>query len=104
MTAILISVFGGNRAREWERRLEGVFVQTDSREGGGILSARLATRNATTAQLETDAQARLNRMIDQGVTTVEVKSGYGLDLPNEMRMLEVAGVFLSWGSQFRLRY
>ena len=83
-------VFGGNRAREWERRLEGASYKQIAREGGGILSTVLATREATTAQLETDARVRLNRMIDHGVTTVEVKSGYGLDLPNEMRMLEVA--------------
>ena len=83
-------VFGGNRAREWERRLEGVSYQQIAREGGGILSSVLATRNATTDQLETEARVRLNRMIDHGVTTVEIKSGYGLDLQNEMRMLEVA--------------
>ena len=83
-------VFGGNRAREWERRLEGASYKQIASEGGGILSTVHATRKATTAQLETDARVRLNRMIDHGVTTVEVKSGYGLDLPNEMRMLEVA--------------
>ena len=83
-------VFGGNRAAEWERRLDGVSYEQIAREGGGILSSVHATREATIGELDMAARARLNRMIDHGVTTVEVKSGYGLDFHNEMRMLEVA--------------
>ena len=83
-------VFGGDRAAEWERRLDGVSYEQIAREGGGILSSVRATREATIGELGMAARARLNRMIDHGVTTVEIKSGYGLDFQNEMRMLEVA--------------
>lgn len=91
-------VFGGNRAREFEMRLGGATYEELARAGGGILSTVRATRAATPEQLEVVAGARLSAMVDHGVTTVEVKSGYGLDLETELRMLEVAqGLGLNHG-------
>ncbi len=84
-------IFGGNRAQEWERRLNGVSYQQISAEGGGINSTVLATRNSSEAELLHSAQQRLQRLINEGVTTLEIKSGYGLDLATEEKMLRVAG-------------
>ncbi len=83
-------VYGGSRVAEFERRLEGASYEQIARAGGGIRSTVAATRAAGRAQLLRAAGARLRRLSEEGVTTVEVKSGYGLDLPTERRMLEVA--------------
>ncbi len=83
-------IYGGNRADEWEQRLSGVPYEEIARLGGGILSAVKATRNASEDELFADAKARLLRFLRQGVTTVEIKSGYGLDLETEWKLLRVA--------------
>ncbi|KMJ43709.1 imidazolonepropionase [Xenorhabdus khoisanae] len=82
-------VFGGNRASEWEQRLNGVSYEEISAKGGGINSTVNATRNSSVQQLEKSAQKRLNALIAEGVTTIEMKSGYGLDLENEEKQLNV---------------
>ncbi|MDU2187827.1 MAG: amidohydrolase family protein [Klebsiella pneumoniae] len=74
-------VFGGSRAQEWEQRLNGVSYQTISASGGGINSTVRATRDSSEAELLALAQPRLERLLREGVTTLEIKSGYGLDLP-----------------------
>ncbi len=82
-------VFGGSRATEWEQRLNGVSYQTISANGGGINATVQATRAASENELIRLAQQRLTRLMQEGVTTVEVKSGYGLDMANERKMLHV---------------
>jgi imidazolonepropionase len=82
-------VFGGNRAHEFERRLGGATYEEIAREGGGILSTVAATRAASVEDLEAAALRRLETLHRRGVTTVEVKSGYGLDVESEMKMLSV---------------
>lgn len=84
-------VYGGNRANEFEMRLQGKSYQEIAEAGGGIISTVKATRAATEAELIASALPRLTALHQQGVTTVEIKSGYGLDLLNEMKMLKVAG-------------
>ena len=83
-------IYGGNRADEWEQRLAGVPYEEIARRGGGILSTVKATRQATEDELFSTARKRLERFMSQGVTTVEIKSGYGLDLETELKMLRVA--------------
>lgn len=83
-------VFGGDRAREFERRLQGASYEDIARSGGGILSTVRATRAASEEALFTSGRARLQRLLAEGVTSVEIKSGYGLDLETELRMLRVA--------------
>ena len=83
-------VFGGNRAREFEMRLEGATYEEIARAGGGIASTVAATRAADEESLIASAAVRLRRLLDEGVTVVEVKSGYGLDLATERRMLRAA--------------
>lgn len=83
-------VHGGNRAREFEMRLEGATYEAIARSGGGIVSTVEATRDASDTALAAAAARRLARLLSEGVTTVEVKSGYGLDLASEMKMLRVA--------------
>lgn len=83
-------VFGGNRAREFEQRLQGVSYEDIAKAGGGIVSTVKATREKTIDELREDATIRLIDMTAQGVTTVEIKSGYGLDIETEIKMLEVA--------------
>ena len=83
-------VYGGNRAGEWEARLTGVSYEEIARQGGGILSSVRSTRAESTEQLVKSAAKRLNRLMSEGVTTVEIKSGYGLDLESEIKMLEAA--------------
>jgi len=83
-------VFGGDRAREFEQQLAGVSYEAIARAGGGILSTVTATRAATEDQLLNAALPRLDHLIAEGVTTVEVKSGYGLDKASETRMLRAA--------------
>jgi imidazolonepropionase len=84
------TVFGGNRSGEFEQRLQGVTYAEIAAAGGGIASTVRATRAATEAQLFASARQRLDALRRDGVTTVEIKSGYGLDLPNEAKMLRVA--------------
>ena len=83
-------VFGGHRAEEYERRLRGVRYEDIAAEGGGILSTVAATRAASEEQLYADALPRLQALAREGVATVEIKSGYGLDLESELKMLRVA--------------
>ncbi len=83
-------VYGGNRAREFEMRLNGVSYEEIARSGGGILSTVNATRDASENDLVTSALPRLDALLCEGVTTVEIKSGYGLDVDTECRMLRAA--------------
>ena len=83
-------VFGGDRAVEFEMRLNGASYEEVARAGGGIVSTVRATRAADEAALLASALPRLDALIREGVTTVEVKSGYGLDQETELRMLRVA--------------
>jgi imidazolonepropionase len=83
-------VFGGNRAAEFEQRLNGASYADIARAGGGILSTVTATRAATEDDLVAQALPRLDAMIRQGATTVEVKSGYGLTIDDELKMLRAA--------------
>jgi imidazolonepropionase len=83
-------VYGGDRADEFELRLEGASYEEIARKGGGILSTVNATRNASEAELLAQAAPRLEQLLREGVTTVEIKSGYGLDVDNEIKMLRVA--------------
>jgi imidazolonepropionase len=83
-------VYGGNRSREFELRLQGATYEEIARAGGGIVSTVRATRDASDTRLAQDAAARLRRLLEEGVTTVEIKSGYGLDTATEMKMLRVA--------------
>ena len=83
-------VYGGDRADEFEQRLLGATYEEVARRGGGILSTVRATRDATEDELVESALRRLDDLLAQGVTTVEVKSGYGLDTETEQRMLRAA--------------
>jgi imidazolonepropionase len=83
-------VFGGNRAGEFEQRLNGATYEEIARSGGGIISSVKATRFASQGELVEQARPRLRALMGGGVTTVEIKSGYGLDVPSEMKMLEAA--------------
>ena len=83
-------VFAGDRAAEFEQRLGGASYEAIARAGGGILSTVRATRAADDAALLAAALPRLDGLLAEGVTTVEIKSGYGLDLDNELKQLRVA--------------
>ena len=83
-------VYAGNRAHEFEERLEGATYAEIAAAGGGIRSTVTATRAASAESLAIASAARLDAMAKQGVTTVEIKSGYGLDTPNELKQLRVA--------------
>jgi imidazolonepropionase len=83
-------VFGGDRSDEWERRLAGASYEEIASGGGGIRATVAATRAATDAELLEGAVRRAAALAAGGVTTVEVKSGYGLDLDTELRLLRVA--------------
>ena len=72
-------VFGGNRAAEFEQRLHGASYEQVAKAGGGIVSTVTATREASVEALLADALRRVDAMIAEGVTLIEVKSGYGLD-------------------------
>lgn len=84
------TVFGGNRSGEFEQRLQGVSYAEIAAAGGGIASTVRATRAATEEELFDSSRKRLRSLLRDGVTTVEIKSGYGLDLANERKMLRVA--------------
>lgn len=83
-------VFAGNRAAEFELRLQGASYEDIARQGGGILSTVTATRTASEDDLIAQSLPRLDAMIAQGTTTVEVKSGYGLTIDDELKMLRAA--------------
>ncbi|MEQ8179536.1 MAG: imidazolonepropionase [Amphiplicatus sp.] len=83
-------VFAGERSNEFEMRLEGASYETIAKEGGGIASTVKATRAASLDTLVEATRPRLQAMAAGGVTTVEIKSGYGLDQENELKMLEAA--------------
>ncbi len=82
-------VYAGSRAAEFEARLAGVSYEEIARAGGGIVSTVRATRRASKDELLRQSQPRLDALIAEGVTTVEIKSGYGLDLATERKMLQV---------------
>ncbi|MFD2250804.1 imidazolonepropionase [Pseudochelatococcus lubricantis] len=83
-------VFGGDRAREFEMRLEGASYEEIARAGGGILSSVRETRAADEEALLASALRRVDTLLSEGVTTLEIKSGYGLDIDSELKMLRVA--------------
>ncbi|SEA58189.1 imidazolonepropionase [Rubrimonas cliftonensis] len=83
-------VFGGDRAREFEMRLEGASYEEIARAGGGVVSTVRETRAASEEALVAAALPRLDALLAEGVATVEVKSGYGLDVATELRMLRAA--------------
>src|SRR5437868_4316041 len=83
-------VFGGNRAGEFEQRLEGASYEEIARAGGGIAATVKATRAASLEELVEAARPRLQALIRSGVTTLEIKSGYGLDIETELKMLRAA--------------
>lgn len=83
-------VYGGDRAHEFELRLKGASYEEIARAGGGIVSTVAATRKASEADLVASALPRLDALIGEGATTVEIKSGYGLDAETEMRQLAAA--------------
>ena len=83
-------VYGGNRAQEFEQRLAGASYEEIARAGGGIVSTVKATRHASAEQLVAAALPRLDALIAEGVTSIEIKSGYGLELDTERRQLQAA--------------
>ena len=85
-------VHGGHRAGEFAARLEGATYEAIAAAGGGIVSTMRATRSASLDALVQSALPRLDALLAEGVTTIEIKSGYGLDVATELRQLEAAGV------------
>lgn len=83
-------IHGGNRAVEWEQRLSGASYEQIALGGGGIVSTMQATRSASEDELIASALPRVDRLMREGLTTIEIKSGYGLDLETEIRMLRAA--------------
>lgn len=83
-------VHGGNRAEEFEKRLSGVSYADIAKAGGGIASTVRATRSQSEAELASSALRRLDTLLAEGVTTIEIKSGYGLDRDTELKMLRTA--------------
>ncbi len=83
-------VYGGNRAAEWEMRLNGASYEEIARTGGGILSTVAATRAASEEELIASARPRLDDLMAEGLGTIEIKSGYGLDVKSECKMLRAA--------------
>jgi imidazolonepropionase len=83
-------IYGGNRATEFEQRLQGKSYTEIAQQGGGIQNTVAATRKASKQELLDSAVQRASRLLEEGVTCIEVKSGYGLDMDNEIKMLEVA--------------
>ena len=82
-------VFGGSRSKEFEMKLSGVSYEEIAKQGGGIFSTVKDTRKESMDNLYNQALKRVNCLFNQGVTTIEIKSGYGLDLETELKMLEV---------------
>lgn len=83
-------VYGGNRAAEWEKRLNGATYEEIACAGGGIVSTMKETRAASEDELAVTGLRRADALISEGVTTIEIKSGYGLTLVDEMKMLRAA--------------
>ena len=83
-------VYGGNRSNEFEARLQGASYQDIAAQGGGIVSTVIATRTASEEELFTQSEKRLLALLREGVTSIEIKSGYGLDLDTERKTLKVA--------------
>ena len=83
-------VYGGNRAGEFEQRLNGASYEDIAKAGGGIASTVKATRAASEAELLEQSTPRLQALLAEGVTTIEIKSGYGLALEHERKTLRVA--------------
>lgn len=83
-------VYGGDRAHEFELRLNGATYEEIARAGGGIRATVMATRSASEDELLTQSEKRLKSLLAEGVATLEIKSGYGLDLYNELKSLRVA--------------
>ena len=83
-------VFAGNRANEWQMRLEGASYEAVAKAGGGIVSTVKAVRAASPAELVAQSLPRLDALLAEGVTSIEIKSGYGLDAENEAKMLRAA--------------
>ncbi len=94
-------VYGGNRAHEFEQRLHGASYADIAQAGGGIRSTVAATRAASEAELLAAATRRARALIAEGVTTLEVKSGYGLDAATEARLLRVARQLAGLGVEVR---
>lgn len=97
-------VYGGDRAHEFELRLNGATYEAIARAGGGIASTVQATRQATEAQLREQALPRLRALKSEGVTTLEVKSGYGLALEHERKCLRVARSLAAEGVDIRTTF
>lgn len=89
-------VYGGSRAHEFEQRLTGVTYAEIAKAGGGIAATVRMTRAESEADLAASALRRLDALLAEGVTTIEVKSGYGLDRDTEMKMLKVARELSQW--------
>ncbi len=85
------TIFAGDRSEEFEWRMQGQSYQDIAAKGGGILSTVKATRQASSAELQVLAEERAERFVRQGVTTLEIKSGYGLNFETEQKILAVAG-------------
>jgi imidazolonepropionase len=83
-------VYGGDRANEFEQRLNGATYEEIARAGGGIASTVQATRAASAQELQASSSRRLLHLVNEGVTTIEIKSGYGLALEHERKCLQVA--------------
>ncbi|WKL56057.1 imidazolonepropionase [Asticcacaulis sp. ZE23SCel15] len=83
-------IYGGDRAHEFKLRLEGASYEEIARAGGGIVSTMKATRAASEAELIAQALPRLDALLAEGVSTIEIKSGYGLTLEDELKMLRAA--------------
>lgn len=83
-------VFGGNRAMEFEMRLNGASYEEIAKAGGGIVSSVRDTRTRSEDELVVEALPRLDTLLAEGVSTIEIKSGYGLDIDTELKMLRVA--------------
>lgn len=83
-------VYGGNRSDEFEARLQGISYKEIAENGGGIVATVTATREADFDELYAQTERRLQALLAEGVTTIEIKSGYGLDLETERKMLQVA--------------
>lgn len=83
-------VFGGNRAAEFELRLNGASYEEVAKAGGGIVSTVQATRNSSEEMLLSEALQRVDALVSEGISLIEVKSGYGLDRETELKMLRVA--------------
>ncbi len=97
-------VYAGNRANEFERRLNGESYESIARSGGGIRATVAATRAADETTLHAHSRKRLQTMLGEGVTTVEIKSGYGLDLASERKMLRVARQLATEGVSVRTSF